>query len=81
MEEALSMFNRGGFVQGNFDPTLMFLKGNDFERELKLWLEPMTRLSTEQRRGWVCGLGHGVLPQTPEANVRRFVEIVRETFS
>jgi uroporphyrinogen decarboxylase len=81
MQEALSMFNRGGFVQGNFDPTLMFLQGDDFERELRLWLEPMTRLSAEERRGWVCGLGHGVLPQTPEANVRRFVEIVRETFS
>jgi uroporphyrinogen decarboxylase len=26
----------------------------------------------------VCGLGHGVLPGTPEGNVRLFVETVRE---
>ena len=25
------------------------------------------------RRGWICGLGHGILQRTPEANVRRFV--------
>lgn len=81
MEEALSMFNQQGLVQGNFDPALMFLSKDDFERELRLWLEPLRRLTPEQRRGWVCGLGHGVLPQTPEDNVRRFVEIVRETFS
>ncbi len=32
------------------------------------------------RRGWVCGLGHGVLQRTPEANVRRFVTLQREIF-
>ena len=27
------------------------------------------------RRGWICGLGHGVLPGTPEAAVRTFVTV------
>ncbi|MCB0385974.1 MAG: hypothetical protein KDD43_11325, partial [Bdellovibrionales bacterium] len=31
--------------------------------------------------GWVCGLGHGVLPATPEGNVRAFVDTVRERFA
>lgn len=26
------------------------------------------------------GLGHGVLPGTPEANVKRYVQLVREVF-
>ncbi|EMG12777.1 uroporphyrinogen decarboxylase domain protein, partial [Leptospira interrogans serovar Grippotyphosa str. LT2186] len=33
-----------------------------------------------ERIGWVCGLGHGVMPKTPEYNVKTFVEIVRDTF-
>ena len=29
----------------------------------------------------MCGLGHGVLPGTPEDSVRRFVTFIRETFA
>jgi uroporphyrinogen decarboxylase len=47
---------------------------------MMVYLEPIKRLSIEQRAGWVAGLGHGVLPQTPEANVKRYVEIIRKTF-
>jgi uroporphyrinogen decarboxylase len=32
------------------------------------------------RAGWVCGLGHGVLQTTPEANVRLALKIQREMF-
>jgi uroporphyrinogen decarboxylase len=38
----------------------------------------MKALPAELRRGWICGLGHGVLQRTPEANVRRFVTLQRE---
>jgi uroporphyrinogen decarboxylase len=81
MSEALSMFSPRGFVQGNFDPALLFLAPADFETELRRWLEPMLRLDPEQRRGWVCGLGHGILPATPEENVRTFVQTVRKLFA
>jgi uroporphyrinogen decarboxylase len=70
-----------GFVQGNFDQALLFADKADFERELRAYLEPLLRLSPVERAGWVCGLGHGVLPKTPEDNVRRFVGLVRETFA
>ncbi|MCB0379223.1 MAG: uroporphyrinogen decarboxylase [Bdellovibrionales bacterium] len=70
-----------GFIQGNFDQTLLFLKPNDFEREFRSFLKEFQNLSEVERAGWVCGLGHGVLPQTPTENVRRFVSIVREIFS
>lgn len=71
----------GGFVQGNFDQSLLFLPPDEFQRELRAWLEPFVAMTPEQRRGWVCGLGHGVLPKTPEENVRTFVKTVREVFS
>ena len=80
MPEALALFSPAGFVQGNFDPALLFLSPADFERELRRWLDPLLDLTPEQRRGWICGLGHGILPATPEENVRTFVHTVRELF-
>ncbi len=69
-----------GFVQGNFDQTLLFQKPEEFEKTFRRYLAPFQMLSAEQRAGWVCGLGHGVLPQTPEENVKNFVKILRESF-
>lgn len=70
-----------GFVQGNFDQALLFLPAEEFEKTYRNYLEDYKKLTPEQRSQWVCGLGHGVLPKTPEANVRRFVQITREVFS
>ncbi|HYM59642.1 MAG TPA: uroporphyrinogen decarboxylase family protein [Thermoanaerobaculia bacterium] len=81
MTEALEMFAGRGIVQGNFDPALLFLPPDEFANELRRYLEPILQLAPEQRRGWICGLGHGVLPRTPEENVRSFVSIVREMFA
>lgn len=80
LAESFSDF-RSGFVQGNFDQNLMFLPKQEFKLELNRFLQPLQKMSLEQRAGWVCGLGHGVLPQTPEENVKSFVEIVREKFA
>lgn len=68
-----------GFVQGNFDQALLFDPG--FAPRFREFLKPFQDLSVEERCGWVCGLGHGVLPQTPEKHVRQFVDIVRESFA
>ena len=45
------------------------------------FVAPLQQLKPRDRRGWICGLGHGVLPNTPEANVRAFVNLVRESFA
>jgi uroporphyrinogen decarboxylase len=68
---------KDGFVQGNFDQTLLFLDEKNFELRAR---EYLNRLKEANRDGWVAGLGHGVLPNTPEKNVRRFVGLVREIF-
>lgn len=72
---------RHGFVQGNFDQALLFSSPEDFEKRMNEYFEPLRRLTPDQRRFWVSGLGHGVLPNTPEENVRRFVKRVREVFA
>ncbi len=76
------MFGKSrGFVQGNFDQNMLFLPESDFKTYLDAFLKPFLELSPDARRGWVCGLGHGVLPETPEAHVKYFVEHVRKVFS
>lgn len=72
---------RSGFVQGNFDPAWLFLPERDLAAALAEFLGPIAALDAAQRRGWICGLGHGVLPGTPESAVRTFVQTVRETFA
>ena len=67
-----------GFVQGQFDPALLHLTGASLRRELDDFLKPLAALSPQQRHGWICGLGHGVLPETPEESVRTFVRTVRK---
>lgn len=76
MSEAFGTF-RSGFVQGNFDQALLFLPVGEFRRALHAYLEPLQRLDAAARAGWICGLGHGLLPETPVERVREFVVTVR----
>lgn len=69
-----------GFLQGNFDQSLLHLDGKNFELAAQAYLRTFQDVSAKGRAGWVAGLGHGVLPGTPEKNVKRFVEMVREAF-
>jgi uroporphyrinogen decarboxylase len=72
--EAFDLFPKG-FVQGNFDQALLLADANDLRRYLNQYLQP---LAGHEWPGWICGLGHGVLPNTPERNVRLFVDTIRE---
>lgn len=72
---------RSGFVQGNFDQALLFLDSKQLQPLLESYFLTLKAVSPEQRAGYVCGLGHGVLPETPEENVRLFIKLAREVFS
>jgi len=75
LRDALAMFEHG-FVQGNFDQTVLLNSSADeLKRMLETFLSPLLK---QDRTGWICGLGHGVLPKTPEENIRLFVNTVRE---
>jgi uroporphyrinogen decarboxylase len=80
MEKVMKEKLSSGFIQGNFDQSLLFLEKNEFIKELKTYLEPIQRLTMEERAGWVSGLGHGILPKTPEENVRIMIQTIREAF-
>ncbi len=70
-----------GFVQGNFDQSLLHQKENDFKESLENYILDLKSLSAQERAGWVSGLGHGVLPNTPEEHVRFFVQQIRKAFA
>ena len=67
-------------IQGNFDPEWMLKEAAALEPEIRRFFERMLALPQALRRGWICGLGHGVLQHTPEANVRLFLRIQKEMF-
>lgn len=71
-------FPRHCALQGNFDQTLLHLSSQELSRHLNEFLKPFQEMKKEQRRGWILGLGHGILPKTPEANVRQFIQTARE---
>jgi uroporphyrinogen decarboxylase len=64
-------FDRG--VQGNLDPSLLL---GPWER-VRAGAEDVLRRA-DGRPGHVFNLGHGVLPQTDPADLRRLVELVHE---
>jgi uroporphyrinogen decarboxylase len=80
LQDSFKVQNKG-FVQGNFDQSLLFLDTPEFKSVLADYLAPMKDMSIQDRAGWVSGLGHGVLPKTPEKHVKMFVDTVREVLS
>jgi uroporphyrinogen decarboxylase len=73
--------NNGGFIQGNFSPKSLLKPHKMFIEDFNNFIEQMKTLDQKQRSGWVCSLNHGVLPKTPEENVRYFIETIRSVFS
>ena len=69
-----------GFIQGNFNERFLTLPNKEFLPKLEEYILKLSNLSPEDRLGWVCGLGHGVLKTTPQNNVKEFVTRIREAF-
>ena len=59
-------------VQGNLDPTLLFAEWDLIETRAKTLLK-----SIPNKSGYIFNLGHGILPKTPEENVRNLVNLVQ----
>ncbi len=66
-----------GFVQGNFDQSLLFLETSEFKSQVAKYLDRFESMEPKLRTGWVSGLGHGVLPKTPESHVKYLVDEIR----
>ena len=80
LADVLREFGERYAIQGNIDPDWMLLPTPEMEARVRDVWDRVRALRPALRHGWICGLGHGILQKTPEANVRRFVELQRELF-
>jgi uroporphyrinogen decarboxylase len=62
-------------VQGNLDPVTLFAPQAELKRQVRAVLQ------AGEGPGHIFNLGHGVLPETPEENVKALVQMVRELSS
>jgi uroporphyrinogen decarboxylase len=81
ISEVLEEFGSQWAIQGNLDPHALLLPEADFLHSVERFFAPVAALPPAKRRGWICGLGHGVLPETPENHVRLFVDLQHELFT
>lgn len=83
-QDIVEVLNRYGdtyCIQGNVDPDWLLLPAAELESRLRAYFTRVKALPPERRRGWICGLGHGVLQKTPESSVHLFLRIQREMFA
>ncbi|KAB2674488.1 MAG: uroporphyrinogen decarboxylase [Verrucomicrobia bacterium] len=80
LPQVMAQLGQRRAIQGNVDPHWLLLPPDELETRLRAWFAEMKKLEPDQRAGWICGLGHGVLPQTPESNVRLFLALQAESF-
>lgn len=62
-------------LQGNLDPVLLFAGEEPVRRATRALLDELGALPGGAR-GCIVNLGHGILPQTPEASVAALCEEV-----
>lgn len=72
--------DRNWVIQGNVDPHWLQLDSKDFESKTREVFEKVKKLDSKLRKAWVCGVGHGLMPETREENVARFVQLSKEVF-
>ena len=61
-------------LQGNLDPTVLLTNRDTVKEKTK----SMIQLIKNWQTGYICNLGHGVLPQTPVENVHAMIDTVFE---
>tara|TARA_Y100000817_G_scaffold241654_1_gene193575 strand:- start:274 stop:723 length:450 start_codon:yes stop_codon:yes gene_type:complete len=72
---------KSGFIQGNFNQESLAKDFDNFRKDFDSYINQLVDINEVDRVGWVCGLGHGILKNTPEENVRYFIENIRKVFS
>ena len=71
LDYARDRLQRQVAVQGNLDPMVLMTGGEALERAVR-----RIRAGLGEGR-FIFNLGHGILPETPVAHVKRLVELVR----
>lgn len=79
LKDTLSKYSKHYYIQGNIDPSWLFLNWNDLEINVLKLFQKLNECNCNLDK-WVFGLGHGILPKTPEDNVKNLVKLVHQKF-
>ncbi len=74
--EIQKLLPKDKFIQGNLDPAWLHLPWEILERKANAYYQDLKERGLDFNR-WIAGLGHGVLIQTPELNVRNLVKLIQ----
>jgi uroporphyrinogen decarboxylase len=80
MESVIEEFSDRFYIQGNIDPTWLFLPWQTLHSHLEDYKKKLLPVKKNWNK-WIFGLGHGVLPKTPEENVKNTVKWVKENLT
>lgn len=61
-------------LQGNLDPDLVAASPTETARQARCLVDSM-----QDDKGYICNLGHGVLPETPLESIEKLLEVVHES--
>lgn len=81
MPEMMDKYGTDFALQGNFAPENMTVPPEEFQKICGEYLAMIKDVPVSKRRGWICGLGHGITPQAHEENVRYFLKTFRQFFA
>jgi uroporphyrinogen decarboxylase len=74
--EIQKLLPKNKFIQGNLDPAWLHLPWEILEKKAISYYNDLRERGLDFNR-WIAGLGHGVLIQTPEANVKNLVKLIQ----
>ena len=74
--DAINEFEAQYYVQGNIDPTWLTLPQEHLKNNLDIYMDHTLRKIKNPHK-WIFGLGHGVLKETPEDNVKFVSNYIR----
>ena len=79
--DMLETYGKHYAIQGNIDPQWLLLPERDLANILTTYFQNIKTLGPSLTKGWVANLGHGVLKETPQDNVRLLIDIFRSVFN
>jgi uroporphyrinogen decarboxylase len=80
LREALETLSDQYYIQGNIDPCHLHLTWDQLEGSLNTLWSSIKDLGETKLSKWIMGLGHGVLPLTPQQNVAKAVDYIHRNF-
>ena len=79
LSSALNKLGENYYIQGNLDPSYLCCPWEILQTKLhELFVNLQNSRANMDK--WIMGLGHGVLPTTPQENVKKAVEYIHKHF-